>query len=189
MVNDTKILKKSRKRRPARTRPHGESDKSWHAEFLRLVETHAVCDVVKRIGISRAVVYAHREKFPDFAEAWDQTNVTYRQKLERSVKDRALKGTLKPIFFQGRKVATVREWDNNLSLKVLEKLSPEVWGEKSEVTVNGQVKVEISVEQRRQTLAMVWPKLFSELAPTGTLPQALALEIEAQPVEEPQETK
>lgn len=79
------------KRKPAGGRTRGAGPPlAWRKPFLKaLEERFAVswaCDVA---GISRKQAYSHREKDPEFAEAWDEALKIAKERLEAEAHRRA----------------------------------------------------------------------------------------------------
>ena len=52
--------------------PPKQPDFSWHEGFLTGLRKHSNVRLASQsVGVGRRLVYDHREKYPDFAQAWD----------------------------------------------------------------------------------------------------------------------
>lgn len=109
------------KKDPARSDPARKDDlvfdhtpEAW-AEFIRLFIINARQDVAcKATGIPRQTVYYRRKKDPAFDEAFQEAKVISNGRLIDEAVRRAVDGVDKPIYYQGEKVDTVREYSDSL---------------------------------------------------------------------------
>lgn len=108
--------------------------KGWVDEFLRCL---AACPNVRGAcrfaGISKSAAYKHRQRHPSFAEKWDAALQDGIRAAEDEAWRRAVHGTVKPVFHKGKRCGSIREFDNNLLLKMLAAHKPEVYSERLRV--------------------------------------------------------
>lgn len=79
--------------------------------------------------LSRDTVSRWRKDDPDFAAAMDRALEDYADKLEREADRRGCEGFEEPVFFQGKEVAKVRKFSDNLLMFKLKGLRPEKYRE------------------------------------------------------------
>lgn len=102
----------------------------WHRPFLEALRRTCNVRVAAQLaGVHKATAYRHRERFPRFAERWDLAVDDAVDTLELEARRRALMGTDKPIFYQGRQVATIREYSDRLLMFLLRAARPEKYRE------------------------------------------------------------
>jgi hypothetical protein len=76
--------------RKARKKGETGPDTSWHEAFLKnLARTGAVMHSANKAGIHRDTAYDHRDRFPEFAEAWDHALDAAVEDLELVCRNRA----------------------------------------------------------------------------------------------------
>jgi hypothetical protein len=94
----------------------------WRATFLKtLAKTPSVTMAAKAAGIPRRTAYDHREKDPQFAQAWDDALNQSLDVLEHEVYQRALKD------------------DAQLAMFLLKAHRPAIYRERIEAAVAGGV--------------------------------------------------
>lgn len=114
------------------------------AKFLAaLAKFGFVAKAARFAGVTREAVRLTRKKDESFAAAWDAALADYTEDLEAEADRRAYKGTLRPVFHKGQKCGVIREYSDTLLIFRLKALRPEVYKDRSESTVNGNVTVEI----------------------------------------------
>lgn len=90
-----------------------------------LGETCNVSAAMRSIGMSRTRAYAWRRADPVFAKEWDEVIATEgADSLEDEAVRRGVTGIEKPIFYQGKKVATVREYSDTMLAMLLNGAKP-----------------------------------------------------------------
>lgn len=89
-----------------------------------LSETASVSRACTRAKIGRRTVYDWRETDADFAKAWDEALDLGSDALEDEAIRRAKDGTLKPVFYEGRKCGTIREYSDTLLIFMLKGRRP-----------------------------------------------------------------
>jgi hypothetical protein len=114
------------------------------AKFLaHLAQYGFVTRAAKAAGIHRDTARDTYDNDPAFHKAWDSALSEYTERLEQEADRRAYKGTLRPVFHKGEKCGVIREFSDTLLIFRLKALRPEVYKDRSESTVNGNVTVEI----------------------------------------------
>lgn len=112
----------------------GAPDKSWHAKFLELLSKS--CNVslaTQGAGVDRTTAYDHYNLFPDFAAAWDDAKTTAVELLEAKAWQRA---------------ETISD---TLMIFLLKAHKPEMYREKIEQQLGGQLEIIVKREQRTGT--------------------------------------
>ena len=99
------------------------------ATFLRhLEESGSVSFAARRTGIGRNTVYERRKVDPAFAQGWEKAVAMALETLRDIAITRARDGTERELWRRGRRVGTIREYDNRLLQFLLRALQPEVYG-------------------------------------------------------------
>ena len=98
----------------------------WTAErqiaFIEtLAETACVEEACRRVGMSDSAAYRLRRRpcGAAFREAWDAALDYALHRLEQAALSRALNGVPRPIFYKGEQVGEWREYDERLTLFLL----------------------------------------------------------------------
>jgi hypothetical protein len=122
----------------------------------------------RAIGVHRMTVTRHLKEDPDFLELFEETMEVYREQLVAEVHRRAVEGTLKPVFFQGRRAfdrdadgqeidASIREYDTALLIMLVKRHCPEF--REKQVVENRNVNMDMGLkdieelsEEERQKL-------------------------------------
>jgi hypothetical protein len=77
----------------------------WERPFLRaLARTGNVSQAALCVGIVRRAAYHHRERHPDFSQAWDDALEQFADGLEAEAVRRAVKGVTRYKFYKGEAV-------------------------------------------------------------------------------------
>lgn len=114
------------------------------AVFLAALAKHGfVARAARLAGVTRETARLARKKDKVFAQAWDAALAEYVEDLEAEADRRAYKGTLKPVYYKGKKCGVVREYSDTLMIFRLKALKPEVYKDRSETNHTGNVTVEI----------------------------------------------
>lgn len=114
------------------------------AIFLAALAKHGfVAKAARLAGVTRETPRYWRNHDADFAAAWDAALAGYTEDLEAEADRRAYRGVLKPVYYQGVKVGVIREYSDTLLIFRLKALKPEVYKDRSETNVTGNVTVEI----------------------------------------------
>lgn len=107
-------------------------------KFLEvLAATANVTRASKAIRVSRNALYEHRRADEQFAKAWDDAIDLGTDALEDEAVRRAHDGVLKPVYQQGRKVGTVREFSDTLLMFMLKARRPETFKDRASHELSG----------------------------------------------------
>lgn len=108
------------------------------AAFLeRLSETANVSAAARRVKISRQSLYEAKRVDTAFGDAWHQAVDLGTAALEDEAVRRAKDGTLKPVFYQGVKVGTVREYSDTLLIFLLKARNPDKYADRVRKELTG----------------------------------------------------
>ncbi len=119
------------KRTPARER-----------KFLHALKVGATVSLsAERAGVSTSTVYNWRTADPEFHKAWDLAVEAGTDRLEDEAFRRALEGVAKPIFYQGKQVAYVRDYSDSLLVLMLKARRPEKFKERAAEPKDSKVDV------------------------------------------------
>lgn len=100
--------------------PRGDHYAARRAVFLQeLALSSSVKRAAKLARIPNSTLYLWRESDPDFAAAWLKALAAGYDLLEMEMLDRARKGVMRTIYYHGKKVATVRDYDHKMALQLL----------------------------------------------------------------------
>lgn len=109
------------------------------ARFLEVLsETANVSKAAKAIKMSRQYMYQVREQDEEFAAAWDEAVKLGTAALEDEAVRRAKDGTLKPVFYRGEKVGTVREYSDTLLIFLLKARDPDKYADRVKQELTGK---------------------------------------------------
>lgn len=125
--------------------PSGRTDQTpkKKAAFLAAFEEmHVVSDAAKAADVGRSTVYEWAEKDAEFAKAWDELVDRSTDLLEREAYRRAAVGVEEPVFYQGKKVGTVKRFSDNLLMFLLKGRKPDTYRDRVEHTGAGGGPVE-----------------------------------------------
>jgi hypothetical protein len=127
--------------KPAKNKAGGKpNDIGWHEVFLKaLSDAPNAAAAARASGIHIRTAYDHKDRFPDFKKAWQEAWDEGTDHLVGEAYRRSRHGTLKPVYQKGRKVGTIREYSDNLTIFLLKNHRPEVYGDKSKVVHSGNV--------------------------------------------------
>lgn len=116
----------------AATNPTPEKSKpGWTIPFLeRLSHGATVSDSCKAAGVHRSTAYRYRDADPEFESAWHEVEERSTEQLEAEAFRRAVKGVQKPIYHQGKRVGSVREYSDQLLVFLLKARRPETYRER-----------------------------------------------------------
>lgn len=88
--------------------------------FLKnLALSSHVAASAKKAGVGVSTVYSWRERDPGFYREWMRSLAAGYELLEMDLLDRARNGVEKRVFHEGKEVATVREFNDGLGVKLL----------------------------------------------------------------------
>jgi hypothetical protein len=113
-----------------------------------LAESANVREAARRIKRSPTTCYARRKTDAAFAEAWDQTmDQAADTVLESEAVRRAVEGVERDVFFQGKRVGSVREYSDTLLIFLLKGWRPERYKDRREVWHAGAISLLRKLEQ------------------------------------------
>jgi hypothetical protein len=79
----------------------------------------------RKTKIQRSTVYYWMDNDPEFKAAVADAEAEAIELLEAEARRRAHKGTLKPVFYQGKKVGSIREYSDSLMMFIIKAKKPE----------------------------------------------------------------
>ena len=105
------------------------------ARFIAVIsETANVSAACRSLNISRRTAYDYREKFPEFAEQWDEAVETAVDKLEAEAWRRGHDGYDEPVFQGGDQVGVIRKYSDRMLEILLKGHRPNKFRERFEHT-------------------------------------------------------
>lgn len=108
------------------------------ARFLEVLsDTANVSAAAKKIRMSRQYMYQVRGEDEEFAAAWDEAVKLGTAALEDEAVRRAKDGTLRPVFYKGEKVGTIREYSDTLLIFLLKARDPDKYADRVKKEVTG----------------------------------------------------
>ena len=124
-----------------------DADKAKFLKKLKLTK----CNVAKACqfaGVSRQTAYDHKGKDENFSRIWEEIKEAVADEMEAELFRRAVKGVLKPIFYRGQKVATIREVSDQLLMFALKGNRPEKFRERFDIDQNIKGHLDISIDKQ-----------------------------------------
>jgi transposase-like protein len=91
------------------------------------------------VDVTRMTAYRWRTEDEAFARAWDEAKAIGLDALEDEATRRAFEGCDKPVFHQGVKCGTIREYSDTLAIFLLKGGKPEKYRENSKVELHGSL--------------------------------------------------
>lgn len=117
-----------------------EQQYQWVEPFLEaFAQTANVGLSAKTAGITRQRVFQHRRASPEFAERYRHAEDDAVDALEAEMRRRAMVGTEKPIFHEGREIARIRQYSDTLAIFLAKAHRPEKFRERHHVEHGGRV--------------------------------------------------
>ena len=126
------------------------------AALLEYANTGIMTKACTASGISRGALRLRIRLDPDFAEMWNHAREVAADGLEAEARRRAVEGVDKPVYYQGEKIDTIKEYSDTLLVKLLGAHKPALFRERHS----------ISTDIPEQPSAQVWSP--SKEAPTVT---------------------
>ena len=102
------------------------------AFFHHLGRTGSVTVAANRAQLRRSTLYERRQNDEEFAERWARALDLGVERLQDNAMNRAMNGTEKPVYRNGQKVGSVRQFDNKLLQFLLRAHRPDVYGDKKQ---------------------------------------------------------
>jgi len=104
----------------AKSKVGGICDDRRKMKFLKNLATSShVTNSATAAGVAVSTVYSWRERDPEFFREWMRALAAGYELLEMDLLDRARNGVEKPIFHEGKQVATVKQYNDAISVKLL----------------------------------------------------------------------
>jgi len=121
------------------------TDKKREQFLTELAETANVRAAAAKTKIARGTWYDLRARDAEFKALWDQAVELGTEALEDEAVRRAHQGTEKPVFYQGKRCGTVREYSDTLLIFMLKARRPEKYRDNSAVEISGKGGAPIEV--------------------------------------------
>ena len=89
---------------------------------LFLTELAATCNVsaaLRKVGMSGGGLYRYRRQSAEFRAEWQEALAEGYAKLEMALLDRAINGTVKPVFNAGKQVGEITEYSDAVAMRLL----------------------------------------------------------------------
>lgn len=100
-------------------------EKRW-AEFIDSLSEHGIIiEACHHSGVSRYELRRRRNSDPEFEELYQEAYELGTDAIEDEATKRATKGTNEPVFWKGRRIATIRKKSDLLMMFILKKRRPE----------------------------------------------------------------
>jgi hypothetical protein len=132
----------------------------WERPFLTALRlTGVVVRASDAAGVSRYAAYQHRDRHPDFAEAWAAAHAEGADRLEAEARRRAVDGTDEPVIHRGQPMGhwedaggnrlpqyapgarfvplTTKRYSDQLLALMLKAALPEKYRERADVSLTG----------------------------------------------------
>lgn len=106
----------------------------------------------EKAGISRKTAYGWRRENEDFAAAWEQAMKEGFVALEDEMHRRGYQGVDKPVFHNGVKVATVKEFSDTLAIFLAKAHDPNKYRERTDVNITGRLDIAEAIVSGRKRL-------------------------------------
>lgn len=130
----------------ANSKGEGVYDNRRKLKFLKNLATSShVANSAKAAGVSVSTVYHWRQRDPLFFREWMRSLAAGYELLEMDLLDRARNGVEKPVFYEGKQVATVTHYHDGIGVKLL-------LAHKQMVALTRAIEDDISPEQVRVNL-------------------------------------
>lgn len=104
--------------------------------LLHLGRTGSVTFAAARANLSRRALYKHRAADEAFAGYWEEALDLGVERLQDDAMRRALEGTPRAVFRNGRQVGSVQQFDNRLLQFLLKAHRPETYGERGKAALS-----------------------------------------------------
>lgn len=115
-----------------------------------LADGSTVRDAAKLIGINPKTAYRWREADKAFATAWAEAYEIGGWTLEAEAQRRAVDGTEKPVFYNGKECGRVREYSDTLLIFLMKGRDPARWCDRVRAA---RIQAEAEAKQREAEAA------------------------------------
>jgi hypothetical protein len=109
----------------------------WDVFFEVLSETANVTKACEAANVNRLTAYDRKRFDKEFHEKWEYAYARGYDKLEESAQRRAFEGCTKPVFYKGDICGYILEYSDALTTFLLKGRKPEIFRDRTEVTMNG----------------------------------------------------
>lgn len=143
------------------------------SQFLAaLEETGMVTTSAMAAGVHTETPYAHRDKDPAFAKAWEDALNKYRDRLEIEAYRRAVVGWDEEVYQLGNYVGTVHKYSDSLLQLKLKRHRPMEYRERlqadlSHTDTNAEKVVEMTPAEREKRIAELIAKRAAQAESKG----------------------
>ena len=110
---------------------------NWEKFFEVLSETANVTKACEAANVNRISAYDRKRFDKEFHEKWERAYALGYDKLEESAQRRAFEGCTKPVFYKGEICGYILEYSDALTALLLKGRKPEIFRDRTEVTMNG----------------------------------------------------
>ena len=149
------IMKANDKKTPRVTntgRKPGEvvPSENWEKFFEVLSQTANVTKACKAANVNRVSAYDRKRFDKEFHEKWERAYALGYDVLEEEAQRRAFEGCTKPVFYKGDICGYILEYSDTLTSLLLKGRKPEIFRDRTEVTMNGgdgRTKKELTDEE------------------------------------------
>ena len=126
---------KRRRSRASAGRPD-LTPKALNSFLMHLGRTGSVTFAAARASLPRRALYKRRAADETFAGQWEEALQLGVDRLQDDAMRRALQGTQRAVFRNGRQVGSVQQFDNRLLQFLLKAHRPETYGERGKPGVS-----------------------------------------------------
>jgi hypothetical protein len=110
--------------------------------FLKqLAAGGSVTSAARAIETGRSTVYQWRDDDVNFAKAWDDAIESGTDVMEDEAVRRAVEGVDRPIYYKGKVVGAVKEYSDELLIRMLKARRKEKYSDRLEGVVSRTVRV------------------------------------------------
>ena len=95
----------------------------------------SVTYAASRAGLERRTLYRRKARDEQFAAQWDEALNLGIDRLQDDAMQRALNGTERPLFRNGRQVGSMQQYDNRLLQFLLRAHRPDIYAEKKQSAI------------------------------------------------------
>lgn len=150
---------------------HHSRQQAKKAAFLAsFAETATITHAARAAEIDRVTHYKWLQADPDYAAAFHEAEAEAVERLEREALRRAVEGTQKPVYHNGKVVGYVTEYSDTLLIFLLKGARPQKYRDNAQLTYNdnrdqdhSQVLNVITPEQYADALRRMAPLMLEEM--------------------------
>ena len=125
----------------------------WQTKFIDTLRVLGnVWVAAQQASVARTNVYDEYNRDPEFAKKWDAAEQESADRLEAEAWRRAHDGIDKPIYWQGERVDTVKEYSDTLLVLLLRARRPAKFRENYSVAVGNPDGSALVIDNRQQAI-------------------------------------